>query len=201
MSHHIPRSLLAGLLIIFLLPLGWSAPTRAADASEPVILVAKPELGDFYRATILLAKPLGDGTHVGFIINRPTQVTLGKLFPDHGPSQQVVEPIYFGGPENLSMIFAIVQGPTNPGGHSLRLTDDLYLAIEADVVDRIIETESDRSRFFAGLVAWQPGELREEVKRGLWYVLDADADLVLRKSSTGLWEELVSRSESARRGI
>ena len=64
-------------------------------------------------------------------------------------------------------------------------------------MDSIIEKESKRARFFAGMVVWQPGELRAELSRGLWYVLDADAQLVLRKKTEGLWEELVGRSERA----
>ena len=32
-------------------------------------------------------------------------------------------------------------------------------------------------------------------KRGLWYVLDAKTDLLLKKQTDGLWEELVGRSE------
>jgi len=44
-------------------------------------------------------------------------------------------------------------------------------------------------------VLWRPGELDEEIKRGLWYVLDAKSDLALRKSTEGMWEELVGRSE------
>ena len=62
---------------------------RAADVSEPVLLVARPELGEFYRSTVLFARPMGNGRHVGFIINRPTPMTLGKLFPEHAPSQKV----------------------------------------------------------------------------------------------------------------
>jgi putative transcriptional regulator len=181
--------------------LGSLASVHAADVGDaPVILVAKPQLGDFYRGTILLAKPMGD-RHVGFIINRPTPMTLGKLFPEHGPSQKVTDPIYLGGPENVNMIFAIVQGEKTPGGRSMQLTDDLFLAMEVDVVDRIIEVEADHARFFAGLVAWQPGELKDEIRQGFWYVMDADTKLVLNKSPSGLWEELVRRSERTGNGI
>jgi len=45
------------------------------------------------------------------------------------------------------------------------------------------------------MVLWRPGELHEEIKKGLWYVNDARADLVLRKPTESLWEELVGRSE------
>jgi putative AlgH/UPF0301 family transcriptional regulator len=44
-------------------------------------------------------------------------------------------------------------------------------------------------------VIWRPGELAQEIRRGLWYVLEAKPDVVLRKSTDGLWETLVERAE------
>ena len=172
----------------------WTTPSRADDAGS-MLLVAKRELKDrLYGSTVLLAKPIGNDRHVGFIINKPTQATLGKLFPSHAPSQKVAEPVYLGGPVSPDVIFALVNRPDSPGGKSLKLAPDLYLAMETQVVDKIIEAEPQHARFVAGLVVWRPGELDSEMKRGLWYVLDARADLVLRKSE-GLWEELVGRYE------
>jgi putative AlgH/UPF0301 family transcriptional regulator len=169
---------------------------RAADLGGPVMLVAKPELGEFYRGTVLFARPIANGQHVGFIINRPTPVTLSKLFPEHAPSQKVVDPVFLGGPVYSNMIFAVVQGTTSPGGRSVPLLDDMFLATDVETVDRIIEQDAHHARFIAGLVAWQPGELEHEVKSGFWYVLEPDPDLVFRKSTDGLWEELVRRSSS-----
>ena len=77
----------------------------------------------------------------------------------------------------------------------MQITPDTFLAFDSPVVDRIIETEPQQARFFAGMVVWQAGELRAELKRGLWYVLDAKTDLLLQKQTDGLWEELVGRSE------
>ena len=196
MSRRSYASLVA-LLTFVLCAFGWSLPARAMDLSRPIILVARPELVDFYHATILIVKPLGNGRHVGFIINRPTPMTLGKLFPEHAPSQKVTDPVYLGGPESVNTIFAIVQGHASPGGRSLQLTDDLFLAMEVDVVDHIIEAEAEHARFFAGMVAWQPGELQDEIQQGFWYVRDADSSLVLRKPASGLWEDLVHSSEVA----
>ena len=118
-------------------------------------------------------------------------MTLAKLFPDHVPSRKVVEPVFLGGPVNSETIFALVQRKDSPSSRSMQIAPDLYLAHERDVVDRIIETEADHARFFAGLVLWRPGELDAEIRRGFWFVLDADASLVLRKSTQGMWEELV----------
>ena len=176
--------------------IAWSAPARPADLGDSIILIAKRQLQDkLYGSTILIARPIGGERHVGFIINKPTQVTLGKLFPSHEPSRKVTDPVFLGGPVSPEVIFALVQGRDSPGGRSIRILDDLYLAIDGDVVDRVIEKQSAQARFFAGMVLWRPGELQEEIKRGLWYLQDPKADLVLRKSTEGMWEEMLGRSE------
>jgi|SRR6267378_5083648 len=183
------------LLTAMILALG--APLAAAtDLTQTVLLVAKRNLRDrLYGSSILIAKPIGDERHVGFIVNKPTNMTLGKLFPTHAPSQKVIDPVYLGGPMGPEVIFAIVKDAKSPGGRSLQLTAGVYLAYDSAVVDRIIETQPQQARFFAGMVLWAPSELDEEVRRGLWYVLDPNPELLLRKSTDGLWEELVGRSE------
>jgi putative transcriptional regulator len=189
----IPALFMAACAIV---AIAWASPTRAADLDDSIILVAKRQLQDkLYGSTILIARPIGAQRHVGFIVNKPTQVTLGKLFPTHEPSRKVTDPVFLGGPVSPEVIFALVQGRESPGGRSLKILDDLYLAIDSDVVDRIIEKQPARARFFAGMVLWQPGELDDEIKRGLWYLQDPKADMVLRKSTESLWEELVVRSE------
>jgi len=184
--------LIAALVLAVAAPLAWSADFNAGTA----VLVAKREMHDrVYGNTVLIVRPLGEARHIGFIVNKPTTVTLGKLFPQHPPSQKVVDPVYLGGPMGPEVVFAMVKGRQSPGGKSLQLTPGLYVAFDSSVVDRIIETQPTEARFFAGMVLWQPGELAEEVKRGLWYVLDAAPEVCLRKSMDGLWEELVGRAE------
>jgi putative transcriptional regulator len=190
------------LLFAVLLFLGYHTEVNAADLSKAAILVAKPELQDeLYRSTILVVAPLGEDRHVGFIVNRPTPITLGKAFPEDGPSQKVVDPVYIGGPYQSQAIFALVQRPDSPGGVSLELMPGLFVAVDGETVDRIIRSEPDHARFVAGMVAWDAGELRDEVERGAWFVLEPDAALALRKPTTGLWEELVRRSKTAANGI
>jgi putative transcriptional regulator len=189
----IPALFMAACAIV---AIAWASPARPADHSEPIILIAKRQLQDkLYGSTILIARPIGADRHVGFIINKPTQMTLGKLFPTHEPSRKVADPVFLGGPVSPEVIFALVHGKESPGGRSIRILDDLYLAIDSDVVDLVIEKQPAQARFFAGMVLWRPGELHEEIKRGLWYLHDARADLVLRKPTESMWEELVGRSE------
>ena len=165
---------------------------QAADLSNSVILVAKPELVDpLYGSAILVVTPVGGDQHAGFIVNRPTHMTLGQLFPQDGASQKVVDPVYLGGPLSSEVVFALVERKQSPGGQSFELMPGLYAAVDEETVDRIIRAESDHARFVAGLVVWRRGELSAEIERGAWYVLPPDAQLALRKPSQGLWEELV----------
>jgi len=187
----------AGLLLSLLLP----AAGFAADLSNTVVLVAKRELRDrIYGSSILLARPIDADRHVGVIINKPTQTTLGTLFPSHPPSRKVVDPVFLGGPVGSEIIFALVQRKESPGTRSLRIGPDLFLATDSRVVDQIIESEPSQARFFAGVVVWNAGELNEEIRRGLWFVEEPRSDIVLRKPA-GLWEELVERLEKAAKAI
>ena len=187
----------AGLLLSLLLP----AAGFAADLSNTVVLVAKRELRDrIYGSSVLLARPIDADRHVGVILNKPTQTTLGTLFPSHPPSRKVVDPVFLGGPVGSEIIFGLVQRKESPGTRSLRIGPDLFLATDSRVVDHIIETEPSHARFLAGVVMWNAGELAEEVRRGLWFVEEPRSDIVLRKP-TGLWEELVERLEKAAKAI
>jgi putative transcriptional regulator len=183
--------------------LAWSAMAQAQTTlAEPVLLIAQRDFNDrFYYGTILLVTPLGEDRHVGFIVNRPTPMTLGKIFPEHGPSRKIADPIYLGGPYNTNIVYAVVQRAGSPGTGSMQLTPDLFLALSGETVDRIIEAEADHARFFTGMVLWSPGELRAEVKQGFWHLRAPDTQLVLRQPTDGLWEELVGSAERAAKSI
>ena len=181
-------------ILLFTALVAAAAAVQAHDLSSSVILVAKPELSDaLYGSTVLVVTPIGGDRHAGFIVNRPTNLNLGQLFPDDGPSQKVVDPVYLGGPVDPQVIFALVERKASPGGESFEMMPGLYATVDADTVDRIIRTEPEKARFVAGLVIWQPGELAAEIKNGAWYVLAPDAHLALQRPQ-GLWEELVRTS-------
>jgi putative transcriptional regulator len=187
----------AGLAALVLLFLTFSPVSRGADdLTKPVMLVAKRELMDpVYSRTVLVVKPFSATQHVGFIVNRPTNLTLGKMFPDHGPSQKVVDPVYLGGPVDSQMMFALIERADSPGGKGFEIAPGLFAVFDAPTVDRIIETEADHARFVVGLVVWRPGELQREVEKGAWHVLDLDPRVAMREPQ-GLWEELQGKSRS-----
>ena len=144
-----------------------------------------------YSRTALLVVPAAGGQHLGFILNRATDVKLATLFPEHEPSAKVADPVYFGGPEMLHSIFALVR--RNPGGPALHLFDDLFVTGNGAEVDSIIESTPNDARYFVGFVGWQPEELAKEVDAGFWYLAEPDPALLFSKDPAGMWETLLRR--------
>ncbi len=173
------------------------ASATAATPEEPMLLVAKRSFEDpVYGSTIVLARPVQGGGHVGFIVNKPTKLNLAELFPEHEPSKKVADPLFLGGTVDMNLVFALVETHGSRKDGAIPIAPDLFLAYETKAVDRIIESESDHARFFLGMVVWRPGQLDDELDRGLWFVDEPEAKLVLRRKTDGLWEELVRRLEA-----
>src|SRR5713226_3405865 len=98
------RALIASLAVLFFSPAG------AEETDRTVLLVAKRQFKDpLYSSSILLAKPIPNGGHVGFIVNRPTTVKLAEMFPEHEPSRKIGDPLFLGGPADLNLVFAVVE--------------------------------------------------------------------------------------------
>jgi putative AlgH/UPF0301 family transcriptional regulator len=173
---------------------GMTGAARAADLSEAVILVASDRLaGSIYEQTVILAAPLPQGGHLGFIVNRPTHVKLETLFPQQPSTRNVADPVYAGGPVLSNAVFAVTRkAPDNNGnnGNFFSPIPGLVVVIDAATVDRIIATTPNDARYFVGLMFWAPDDLEDEIRNGAWEVRPADVDTVLRAKPTGLWKSL-----------
>ena len=168
-----------------------SGAGRAADLSESVILVASSLLDHTpFQQAVVLATPLDDGSHIGFIINKPTGVKLQELFPDDLAAGRVKESVYLGGPAFLPSVFAVTRKPPESAGAAVRLMPGLFAVMDSDAIDRIIATTPNEARFFLGMMVWKPGALEEEMRQSVWELRPADAEVVLNAKSPGLWKSL-----------
>src|SRR6266513_4373604 len=175
------------------------APALAQSQEDAILLVAHPAFRDLeYRQTVLIAAPAPNGGHVGVILNRPTRRSLGSLFPEHEPSKKVLDPVFYGGPFSRGALVALVHADHSPGAGSVPLMKDLYLAFRANTIDHVIEATPNEARYFVGYVGWRPGELQGEIDRGLWSVLDADVEVIFRKDTDGMWEDLLQAARRIR---
>ena len=170
---------------------GMTGAAGAVDLSQAVILVASNRLaGSIYEQTVILAAPLPQGGHLGFVVNRPTSMKLESLFPEQASTRKVVDPVYAGGPMLSNAVFAVMRKAPDNNGNFLPLMPGLVVAIDGATVDRIIETTPNDARYFVGLMFWAPDDLDDEIRNGAWEVRPADVDTVLRANSPGLWKAL-----------
>jgi putative transcriptional regulator len=185
--------------VVFLVVLVFSGLASAQSQEDAILLVAHPAFRDLeYRQTVLIAAPAPNGGHVGVILNRPTRRSLGSLFPEHEPSKKVMEPVFYGGPFSRGALVALVRAESTPGAGTVLLMKNLYLAFRANTIDHVIETTPNEARYFVGYVGWRPGELKSEIDRGLWSVMNAEVDTIFRKETEGLWEELFQQTKRIR---
>ena len=191
------RLLIALAVLVCAAP--WSAPALAQEDEEAMLLVAHPAFRDLdYRQTVLLAAPGPNGGHVGVILNRPTRRSLSSLFPEHGPSKKVMDPVHYGGPFSRGSLVALVKTDAAPGAGSVQVMKNLYMAFRVNTIDQVIESKPNDARYYVGYVGWRAGELKAEIDRGIWSVLSADVDVVFRKDMEGLWEEMLQQTRRIR---
>ena len=138
----------------------------------------------------LVVVPIENDRHIGVIVNRPTRRSLSSLFPEHQPSKKVTEPVFFGGPMSRGAVVAVVKSDKDPGKGTVGLTKDMFLAMTVNIVDKVIEDTPNDARYYVGYIVWRPGELRSEIDRKVWSVVNASPDVVFRKDTSTLWEEM-----------
>jgi putative transcriptional regulator len=179
----------------------WAGPALAQDDDAAMLLVAHPAFRDMdYRQTVLLAAPGPSGGHVGVILNRPTRRSLASLFPEHEPSKKVMDPVHYGGPFSRGALVALVKTDAAPGVGTVQVMKNLFMAFRVNTIDQVIESRPNDARYYVGYVGWRPGELKTEIDRGIWSVLNADMDVVFRKDMEGLWEEMLQQTRRIRAG-
>jgi len=176
----------------------WFSSDAQADQGERVtVLVANPGFDDaaYARSVIVLQR---DGSEeVGVMINRPSDYELGDVL-DVPAAEKAADPLYSGGPYLPQQLIALIRDDKSPGAGSMQLAHGLHLSIRGAGIEHALERSPGMARYYAGLVLWRPGELAEELKRGLWLKLEVPLDTVFRRDPANLWEELLLAAQAVR---
>jgi putative transcriptional regulator len=172
------------------------ADDAAPQREEPngALLVAQPGLLDpNFRQTVVLVTQRPDGSTVGVILNRPTQLELAPLVPGM-PAANYKDALYFGGPVMRRSVVAVFESAAPPASSAFHVLRNVYLSMHETNIARLLESGAARYRVYVGFSGWAPGQLESEFAREGWYVLPADPQVVFRRDTQGLWEELVARA-------
>ncbi len=187
------RSYRAALLAFLAL----ATAAYAQGSSKTLFLIARPGMPDpNFRETVVLVTQEEGAEATGVIINRPTNRSLADMLPSER-FKPFKEPIFFGGPVAPQGLFAVFQADRFSGA-AVTMLPGLYLAVVPDSIDALLNNPPPKIRFFAGYSGWAPGQLRGELDRGDWLVVDAETDTVFLKDTSRLWQDMVKRASAVR---
>lgn len=159
--------------------------------AKGTFLLSNPFLADpnFRRSVVLLTEHDEDGS-VGFILNKPTNLTLMEAIPDFPDFEGN---LYLGGPvQPETLHFLHVIDALSHGAESVR--DGVYWGGNYDLLREMIsrgEVHPDQIRFFMGYSGWGARQLDGEMKAKSWIVSKATRDFTFTADPQNLWKDVL----------
>lgn len=157
-----------------------------------VLLLAAPFMQDpnFKRSVVLLTEHSESGS-VGFIVNKPTILTLNEALKDFPPFEAKV---FVGGPVQPETLHFIHRSPklkqeTMPIGPGIWWGgnyEELKFLAEAG------EIKPEEVRFFLGYSGWSENQLAEEIKKKSWILSNSKPDFTFTTDTESLWKEVLN---------
>jgi putative transcriptional regulator len=183
--------------LVLLCALGAAASVFAQDGEPPngLLLVAKPGLPDpRFRETVVLVTRTADSQTVGVILNRPAQAKLSDIVADEALARNYSDAVFSGGPVMSRILVALFRSDSVPAAPAFHVLKGLYLSMHPSVIESLLKKTGGRYRLYSGFSGWVAGQLESEMQRDSWYVLPATEELVFRKDTSGMWQELVEKA-------
>ncbi len=175
--------------------------TRIEDLGVGKLLVATRDTFDpNFAETVILLVQYDHDSAVGLIVNRRTKAPISRVLQEMKAAKQRTDPVYLGGPVELSGVLALLRSRTKPGD-SKQVLGDVYLVSSRPVLEKALAAglESRQLRVYLGYSGWGPGQLENEMRLGGWYIFDGNANLVFDPDPASVWERLIARTEEEAR--
>ncbi len=157
------------------------------------MLVAHPLMGDpnFARTVVLLIAHDDDGS-MGVVVNRADSE------PMHDPDSPVQRWIHSSAPPYATF----VGGPVEPFGYlCLRADDATSSGVRSlDIVSDLPSGDGSH-RIFRGYAGWAPGQLRDEINEGGWFVVPSRPGDAFDNDPSTLWVRVLRRQHGDLRRV
>ncbi|MGV1008983.1 MAG: YqgE/AlgH family protein [Dermatophilaceae bacterium] len=162
------------------------------------LLVATPQVEGpmFRRSVILLLHHDGDGAQ-GVVLNRPLEASVDAVLPGWQAVTTVPQTLFQGGPVSTDSAIGIV---TVPGDHAdpmgVRKLFGGIGVVDLDAPPVLVAAEVAGLRIFAGYAGWSADQLENEILRGDWYVVEAEARDPFTQYPDRLWSDVLRRQRN-----
>ncbi len=163
------------------------------------LLVATPSVeGEVFHRSVILMLHHDEGGAQGIVLNKPLSADVESVLP--GWQQVVTAPpvLFQGGPVSTDSALGLVTVPGDepePLGVQ-RLFGSIGL-VDLDVPTPVVEAELAGLRIFAGYAGWDAGQLEGEIRRGDWYVVDAEVRDPFSSDPEELWRTVLRRQRDS----
>lgn len=155
-----------------------------AESLAGKLLVASPEIGDFFRRSVVLVIEHNEEGAIGLTLNQPSGTPLADTIPEVAEWLGGDHVIHLGGPVSPNALTCI--GEFEDADLSQRL-----IVESVGMVDLERPVELERFRVFAGYAGWSPGQLDAEIEQDGWIISEPLADDPF--SEADLWSEVLTR--------
>jgi putative AlgH/UPF0301 family transcriptional regulator len=89
---------------------------------------------------------------------------------------------------------------SKPPARAVHVLKDVYFTGDTEWIETLLQRHDPTRgmRVYAGYSGWGQGQLENEMQRGDWYVLPADAETIFEKDVSRIWPDLVSAPRRGR---
>jgi putative transcriptional regulator len=161
------------------------------------LLVSSRDLTDpnFAESVVLLVKYNQQGT-VGLMINHRTRVPISRTIQNLDAGKHGSDPTYIGGPVEMTAVFGLFRSRKRPD-EGTSVLSEVYLVSSKALLEKTLAAISGPSdlRLYLGYCGWAAGQLENEVRRGGWWIFDANAGVVFDPDPRSVWSRLIVRTE------
>jgi putative transcriptional regulator len=204
MQNHLMVPRAARWLFLFasaLFPRSAPAQTlgRVQNLGPGRLLVASRDLPDpTFAETVILLTQFEDQGAVGLILNRPTKITLSKLFQDSKQAKGWADPAYLGGPVQTEGVQALLRS-NDKQDDMRRVLPGVLLITTRAALDKAAAAKipPESFRVYVGYAGWGPGQLEHEVELGAWLIARGDPALVFDPEPASVWLRMIRRTEGS----
>jgi len=146
--------------------------------------------GSFFQRTVVLICQHDAEGAFGLVLNRSSGNKLGEMIVADVPELLKDQPLYLGGPVQLSALSFLHADSFLPNASIL---PNLDLGHSLDSLVEIGDSFSatKKIKMFAGYAGWSPGQLEEEMKRKAWLTHPASIELVFDADPEQLWQMIL----------
>ncbi len=192
----------------------------------PCLLVAMPSMLDsnFSQAVILLAEHNEEGA-VGFVLNRPSTVSLKAMISVIDRDVPEAIPAWYGGP--IDTTTAIILHDQKPTDQDSEIAPGINLSTTGRILDSMIDHGAEQLerlqqgihtdepkqkstsaastvhpyRFLVGYAGWGTQQLDDELRAGAWLMCPLDRKLVFDTPWADLWQICMTRIGVERQAV